>query len=201
VPWYHARSCEEGEGHFKGRAKADRNELTRRLIDAFNQYEMLRVVGTTSVRDYDLIIPSLVKEQIYKHPWHLGFQHCIDQSLRWTKHNLAFVHDQQTEFKPWALERFNQIRELRPEPRLVSVTIADKAQRVPLQVADLVTFYMTKWQRRMLLKRGRKLPVPALQLVERAKAPYQWFAMEHFSAPRLKELASRGAEEIALLEK
>ena len=114
VSSYHARSCEEGEKQFKGRTKTDRNELTRRLVAAFNEHQMLRIMGTTSVRDYDAIIPKLVKEQIYKHPWHLGFQHCIDQALRWfPNESIRVVLDEQNEFERWAKERFDQIKERR----------------------------------------------------------------------------------------
>lgn len=200
APWYHARSCEEGQKPFKGWPVTTRHELTRRLVEVFNEYPMLRVVGTTSVRDYDNIIPPLVKEQIYKHPWHLGFQHCIDQSLRWLPNEqIGLVLDSQNEFAPWAKERFDQIKQRRPEPRLVALRFASTHQQVSLQVADLVAFYMTKWQRRTLFKNGTYLPKPALQLIERAREPYRWFAMEHFGPERLTELAQRATEEIEAL--
>jgi hypothetical protein len=200
APWYHARSCEEGEKPFKGWPITTRRELTRRLIEIFNEYPMLRVVGTTSVRDYDAIIPPLVKEQIYKHPWHLGFQHCIDQALKWlSNEQIGLVLDCQNEFDQWAKERFDQIKQRRPEPRLVALTFASKEQQVSLQVADLIVFYMTKWKRRLLFKKGTKLPRPALHLIERARPPHEWFAMEHFGQQRLAELAERGADEIKLL--
>ena len=85
------------------------------------------------------------------------------------------------------------------EPRLVSLTFSTKAALVPLQVADLIAYYMTKWQRRNVFYQGKKLQKAALWLTERAREPYRWFAMEHFGPERLNELAERGAAEIKML--
>lgn len=105
-------------------------------------------------------------------------------------------YTEQSEFKDHLDNRYTHIKRFRPESRLGSLTIDTPEKKVPLQVADLVVFFMTKWQRKMVFKQGRDLPRTAVQLLQRK----DWLQMEHFSPEALWELAERGAEEIEILD-
>ena len=151
VPVFHMTECDSLKGDFFQWSRIQADALINELLDCFLGSPAFLVCGTVLVKDYDEMLPELLKEQVVRHPYHAALHACIGRILgRLPPHfneSVGFVLDRQEEFSKYAIEGFEHLRRESGDRRIGSVTYDDKAQRIPLQVADIVANVMTRHMR------------------------------------------------------
>ncbi len=110
-------------------------------------------------RDYDEVVPQWLKDQD-RHPCFFCFRLFLDAVLHVLRTEVdpilqqktkgyhkedepvAFIFDQQQEFKDQAIKTFYALKALRDtDNRMGSITFGCRKQYVPLQAADLMAYY------------------------------------------------------------
>lgn len=139
---FHMTDCLAGRDEFAEWPVTKRNDLVRRLIGVINEVEIFGFHSAIQVQDFKEVFPSDEPHALY----FLCFQECVNQIALWASEfseKVAFVFDEEKEFKYMAHRLFDHLKGLQTQPGweamqwLGTLAFESRKEFRPLQAADI----------------------------------------------------------------
>lgn len=151
---FHATECEEGEGEYFGKSRGIRDALLTGLTDELINRRLSIVSSMVAQQDWNRCASAKIKKR-FKTPYHFCFEAMIQRLCAWSREYgsgepVALVFADQPQYRERAIKVYEHYRYGIRYPQLGSLSFEKPQQVIPLQAADLLSYWTYQYMKRRI---------------------------------------------------